>query len=496
MLRLPFDHISPHPILEELTIRRIQLEELVYRNVPPVPEFVESQLFAHAVARLRKLTIHNPTTALKYISNASNLEQLELTGVRPHHIFQLGILLHRLSPTLRVLRVGFDASDPPQGGTDANRAAVALRCLNTLAEFVGMFLSANLSMLHTLDVSTEPSPAVCHDPQADDQESELHPIAHDFERKVDLMREMNVSPSASVGLRHLTLRCTTPPLIANTLKCIDSFNKLISPNVTVELQTISFTVVFPHDGTLPYFRALQMTYEEVQVFDNDVDFDYTRMETLDIGSTKFVALYSGDEDIRRTVMDIVWQAEDVLSTLIMDAEVMTSVMMRYVCSYIGDVLEIAPNVETVRVRAEVVDFVDKGCVEFQRMMKMMRNVKVLWLSTQHQKAGDCKLAFGRRFPLFLNAVARSCPNLECLFLEPAPPVRPQSIASPEIFQLAIQSHELCTEAVENLEEMLPKCDVTSVRSQLNVWHRDLSALYGLLNRGASTSGEAGSGGTH
>lgn len=493
VLRLPFDDISPTDVLTELALRRIHLEELVYRNVPPVPESAENLLFAHAAAQLKVLTVHNPTSVLKYIHKASNIEQLELTGIHPHLIYQLGILLSELSRTLRVLRVGFDSSAPTQVDMSADAATVAVRCIKTFAEFIGLFVSGSLSNLRTLNVSAEPSPIVFHDQQADDQHGELHPIARGLERKINGLREINATVFAPTQLRHLVLRCISAPVIANMLKCIDGFYKIISPSITVELQAISFSIVFPHDVTPPYFRALQMTNEEVRVFENDIDIDYNRMEVLDIGSPNFVSMYSGSEEIRRTVMDIVWQAEDSLSTVIMDAEVKTSLMMKRVCSYVGDVLEITPNVETVCLRAEVVDFIDKGCFEFQRMMTMMRSIKVLRLTTVQKKTADCKLAFGRRFPLFLKAVARSCPNLECLFLESAPPIRPQSIASLEIFQLAITSHELCMEALENLEALLPNCDVTSVRSQLNVWYTGLSALKGLLSCSASASGDDGSG---
>lgn len=487
VLRLPFDQISPHHALAELAIRRIQLEELAYRNVsnipdvPAVPENIESQFFAHAASQLRVLNIHDPTTVLKYIDNASSLEQLELTGVRPNVISELGLLLPRLGNSLRVLRVVFDAPESERVSANGDEVPLSVHCVNTFAEFVCRHVPDQLSLLHTLDVSAEPSHTVHHDPHADNQESELHPIARKFEESIARVREFNAAVSTPNHLQRLVLRCTSAPLISNMARCIKSFRKLITPNVTIELQAISFTVVLPHDDSPAYFRALQMTLEEIAVFENSIDFDYTRMETLDLGSTRFVTMYSSEEAIRRTVMDIVWQAADVLANLVVEAEVLTSIMMENVCSYVGDVLEIAPQVETVSLRAEIVDFVDKGCLEFHRMMKYMGNIKVLRLLTVRQNGGDCKLAFGRHLPVFLNAVARSCVNLECLFLEPSPPVRPESIASPEIFMLAIKSHRLCMEAVENIEVVIPKCDVTSVRSQLKVWHRDLSALNGLKN---------------
>lgn len=478
VFRLSNDISQVHVPLTELANQHVQLQALAFSNRERIPEENEKALFENCVSELQVLCIYQPGTLLRHIASAGKLQELDLSGVHPQRVFELTIMLRSVGNTLRVLRVAFltgrtGAPVRPVNSSDTRTSECGM-C--AFAPFICCRLSEGFPLLHTLDIGGDRARRISHYYNADRERVSEHVLAQELHKKVNSARERNCGFPSPHQLRHLILRDTFDSSMPIMEKCLNEFSALVGPEVDLELQSKRATIVFPAGDKVPYFKALQINLLDIQDFPEHSKFDFTRMEVLDVGSKIFIEAYAAHESLRLRMMNFVWESTDTLRELHIDSKVDSSRVMEAICTYVGDILEIASYVESLTFRSSLVDFADKGNTQFQRLLSFMDYIKVLRLTSHALHANDCQLAFGKNLPMFLNAISRACPDLECLDLELAIPIRQTSLTSPEVYNLAWKSLGICRKAVRDFEKALPNCDISSVRSQLNVWQEDLESF--------------------
>lgn len=478
VFRLSNDISQVDVVLSELANQRIQLQELAFSNRDRIPEATEKALFENCVSELKVLNVYQPGTTMRYIAQAIKIQELDLSGVHPQRVFELMEVLPKVGDTLHVLRVAFltGKTGAPVRPINSSYVRFSECAMETFAPFICSRLSESFPVLHTLDVGGDRARRIFHYFYADQSRASEHALVQELHKKVTILRERNCMCPSQHQLRHLILRDTFDSSMPIMDKCLNEYSALVVPEVNLELQCRGATVVFPAGNDVPYFKALQINLLDIQDFPEHSKYDFTRMEALDIGSKVFIKMYSAHESLRLRMMDFVWESTDTLRELYVDSKVDSSSVMESICTYVGDILEIASYVESLTFKSSLVDFADRGNAQFQRLLSFMEHIKVLHLKANQLHANDCQLAFGKNFPMFLNAISRACPDLECFDLELAIPIRQTSLTSPDVYSLAWKSLEMCRKAVSDFEEALPNCDISSVRSQLNVWQHDLESF--------------------
>eukprot|EP00177_Eucheuma_denticulatum_P008158 GFKZ01014852.1.p1 GENE.GFKZ01014852.1~~GFKZ01014852.1.p1 ORF type:complete len:675 (+),score=60.91 GFKZ01014852.1:100-2025(+) len=476
-IHFPRDTTGINLALDEIAINRIRLRELSYSDyITQVDEERERALFTH-MCDLRKLRIFNPRGALLHMHHATRLEDLELTGIRPNTLSSLVACLRKVGPTLRKLSVGFRPESLRPSPPDGQAACFTpMWCMSSFALYVTSRLKEDLPRLESLDISGSRCPPFCHNTYADQNDEAFTPVVAAFQHRINTLREKNALSNSSGRLKRLTFRAVFCASNLSAIACLVPFRFIITPSVDVYVQLVGFSVLFPAKSDLPQFKALQISMKDLTMLPASANVDCTRIESIDLGSNALCNAYSRHESVREKVLNLAWESTDVLREVNVEIEVDCVSTMQNTCSYIGHILEISPNVTELSFRTGVVDFCDEGGSRFEKLLGFMSGIRILRLTTHPAHSALCKLAFARNLPFFLESIAESCPNLECLFLEISMPVQADSIAAVEVRSVAMQSYFKCKRAVEDFEKALPDCDITSVRSQLVVWHRYLNPL--------------------
>lgn len=471
VLRLPRDCVDLYQALEQVAALRIPLVELAYSNTHAnVRERTERALFSRA-ASLQKLTVFAPSTVLKYIVSATSLRHLELIGVAPELTSQLTELLATIGPTLRVLRIGFDDdavmhSDP----------IYPVEYVSTFARYICASLARHLPRLHTLDVNSCRSDVITHSNCADRNNASWLSDVAALQAAVLTARERNVHGASKTALRHLAVRATFTHFNSVALDCLKAFDPIINGIVDVELQIVGATVVFPAEERKPYFKALQITKGDFEKELDDWGVAFDRIEILDVGTVTVSNLYVEDTEFSDRVDRLVCSCAHSLKQIWVEVELGDAFVTKNVCIYAARLLERAEKVERISFRTGFVDFAQAVYPQFRRLMTRLANIRVLRLTNHPLMSSACKMAFGSNLPMFLNALKTFCPELECLYLESAMPIRAASIASSEMRKMAMFAYKSSVRAVEDLEAILPNCDISTVRAQLQVWFHDLNPL--------------------
>lgn len=475
VLRLPRDCVDVEKVLVQIPIYGINLEELAYSNSNfEVDAQTVGALFSVA-ASWKRLNIFKPCAAFRYMVLARNLEELELTGIQPRYFYDLLEAFLTMGRKLRVLKLGFMPSDR---GADPPYTMEPGWCITSLATFMSQHANMALPRLRVFEVNVSRSDVIYHLSAADRVGSRAGWVEHvsDLERELTRMREKNAGRTPVVrGLRQFTLRMTvTFAPHPSRLACLRMFEGMVGDCVQVEIQMVGATVVFPAGGGRGWFKALQITHRDLEYGFQGWGVDVGKIQLLDLGTNSMVARYERDGEFRERVVELLGRCAASVKEVRVEVGMNSAETMKMTCSYLADVLEKAAGVKRVYIRTGLVDFAEAGWDEFQRVMRSLGRIEVLRLTTHPRDSPECKMAFGKNLPLFLDEASKHCESLQCLFLESAMPVLAASIASREVREVAMKFYDLCMAAVERFEDERGNCDISTVRSQLARWFKDIN----------------------
>lgn len=461
--------------LDEIASHRLRLRELSYsRGTEPVDEDKEHAMFRH-MGDLHKLSVNDPRGALRFMHLAPNLEELELTGVRPNAFFDLFSALRQVGPSLRKLLISFRATES-LSLTSASYAGVAtpIWCVGSFATHVSSRLAIDLPNLEILDVSASFCHTIWHQSRIDEYNLSITSAVVQLGERIRSFRERNALLKLSTKLKRLAIRATFGDANKLAFKCVHLFRSMITPEIDVEIQAAGMTVVFPANNSPPQFKSLQITLQDLEELLDLDHIDCTRIKAIDVGTNILSTAYAEHESIREKALNLVWESTKELTEVHGEINVDCISTMKNLSNYIADILEISPNVSTVVLRTSVIFFCGQGLESFGRLLDMMEDIRILRLTTHEEYSSDRMLTFVKNLPLFLHLITKACPKLECLHLEYSMPVLVVAFAPPEEREVERQLYSKCEDAVRASEAALPACDFTSVRSQLILWQHRLN----------------------